>query len=110
MGIWGAVENAAGDVMHAGEDVARKVAAVENFIADAGLGNIAQELEQLANRANQLRQQLTSAASSTRWSGAAARAFEQRAHQRQSQIAALVSALDSAHATVGAAYVSAGIL
>lgn len=120
MGIWGDFENAASDVVHAGRDVvdagvhmatdvAGMIASVENFITDAGLGNVVQELEQLANQANQLRQRLASAASSTGWAGPAASAFEGRARQRQSQIAALVDALDAAHSAVGNAYVIAGI-
>jgi len=113
MGFLGDIEHAADDVVQAGEDVVSGVGKMLNslhdFLADAGLGNVVRELDQLANQANAIKQQLTSAASSTKWSGAAADAFRQRAHQREQQVAELVSALDSAHSAVAAAYAAVGI-
>jgi uncharacterized protein YukE len=79
------------------------------FVTDAGLGDVVQELARLAGQASALKQQLESAAHSTKWTGAAASAFQQHAKQRQQQVAELVQALDSAHAAVGAAYAIAGI-
>ena len=79
-------------------------------VEGAELGAVVQELARLADQANVLKQQLESAASSTKWTGAAASAFQQRARQRQQQVAELVRALDSAHAAVGSASVIAGIL
>ena len=117
MGILGDIEGAAGDIVHAGEDVVQAgVGAVEgmlsslhNFLTDAGLGNVVQELEQLANQANQLKQQLAAAAASPQWTGAAADGFRARAQQREAEVAQLVSALDSAHSAVSTAYAIAGI-
>lgn len=113
MGFLGDIEHAADDVVQAGEDVVSGVGEMLNslhgFLTDAGLGNVVQELEQLANQANAIKQQLTSAASATKWSGAAADAFQQRAHQREQQLTELVSALDSAHDAVAEAYAVAGI-
>ncbi|HEX4790196.1 MAG TPA: hypothetical protein VH372_17145 [Actinospica sp.] len=113
MGLFGDMERAAEDVVHVGEDVAGDaggmVNALHGFLTDAGLGNVVQELAQLAEQANGLKQQLARAEASTRWSGAAADGFRRRAQQRQHQLAELVGALDSAHATVAAAYAMAGI-
>jgi len=114
MGLWGDVENAAEDVAHAVagavDDVGKMLGSLHSFLTDAGLGNVVQELEQLADQANQLKQQLESAAGSTKWTGAAASAFQQRARQRQQEVAELVQALDSAHAAVQTAYVLADIV
>jgi uncharacterized protein YukE len=113
MGFWGDVESAAGDVVHAGErtfdDVTGMLNSLHSFLTDAGPGDVVQELAQLADEASRLKQQLESAASSTKWTGAAASAFQQHARQRQQQVAELVQALDSAHTAVGAAYAIAGI-
>ena len=78
MGILGDLEGAASDVVHAGEDVvgagvhavedvAGMLSSLHNFLTDAGLGNVVRELEQLANQANQLKQELAAAASSAQW-------------------------------------------
>jgi uncharacterized protein YukE len=113
MGLFGDIEHAAEDVVHVGEDVVEDVgsmlSALHGFLTDAGLGNVVQELEQLAEQANQLKQQLASAEAGTKWSGAAADGFRQRAQQRQQQLTELVGALDSAHSAVAAAYAVAGI-
>jgi uncharacterized protein YukE len=120
MGILGDLEGAAGDLVHAGEDVvgagvhavedvAGMLTKVHDFLTDAGLGNVVQELAQLADQANQLKQQLAAAASTAQWSGAAADGFRARAQQRETEVAQLVSALDSAHSAVAAAYAIAGI-
>ena len=113
MGLWGDVEHAADDVVHAGEravdDVTGMLNSLNSFLTDAGLGNVVRELAQLAQQASQLKQQLESAAGSTKWTGTAASAFQQHAKQRQQQVAELVQALDSAHTAVGAAYAIAGI-
>jgi uncharacterized protein YukE len=81
---------------------------IYNFLTDAGLGNVAQELERLADQANRLRQELAAAASSAHWSGAAADGFRARARRREDEVAQLVGALDSAHSAVSAAYSLAG--
>ncbi len=82
---------------------------IYNFLTDAGLGKIAQELEQLADQANRLKQELAAAASSTHWSGTAADGFRARAKQREDEVAQLVCTLDSAHSAVSAACALAGI-
>jgi uncharacterized protein YukE len=106
MGLWG-------DVVHVGEDavddVGKMLDSLHSFLTDAGLGNVVQELAQLANQAGQLKQELASSASSTKWTGSAASAFRHRAQQREQEVAALVRALDSAHSAVEAAYAMAGI-
>ncbi|HWG25349.1 hypothetical protein [Actinospica sp.] len=117
MGILGDIEGAAGDIVHAGEDVIQAgvgsvegmLSSLHGFLTDAGLGNVVQELEQLANQANQLKQQLAAAASSAHWTGAAADGFRARARQREAEVTQLVGALDSAHSAVAAAYAIAGI-
>lgn len=113
MGLFGDVEHAAEGAAHVGEavvkDVGGMLTSLHDFLTDAGLGNVAQELAQLAEQANRLKQQLASAESGTHWSGAAADGFRQRARQRQQQLAELVGALDSAHSAVTAAYAVAGI-
>ena len=113
MGLFGDIEHAAADVVHVGEDVVSDVGSMlttlHGFLTDAGLGDVAQELAQLAEQASELKQQLASAESGTHWSGAAADGFRQRAQQRQQQLAELVGALDSAHSAVAAAYAIAGI-
>ena len=113
MGIWGDIEHAGDDVVHAGEsavgDVAGMLGSLHSFLSDAGLGDAVQELARLAAEASRLRQQLESAAGSTKWTGTAASAFQQHAGQRQQQVAELVRALDSAHTAVGTAYAIAGI-
>lgn len=113
MGIFGEIEHVAGDVAHAGEeavhDIGSMLTSLHDFLTDAGLGNVAQELEQLAEQANRLKQQLATAESGTHWSGAAAEAFRQHAQERRQQLTELVSALDSAHSAVAAAYAIAGI-
>jgi uncharacterized protein YukE len=81
---------------------------IYNFLTDAGLGNVAQELERLADQANRLRQELAAAASSAHWSGAGADGFRARARRREDEVAQLVGALDSAHSAVSAAYSLAG--
>lgn len=106
MAILGDIEGAAEDVVHG---VGTMISSLHSFLTDAGLGNVVQELEQLANQAGRLKQQLESAASSAKWTGAAASAFQQRARQRQQEVAQLVQALDSAHSAVSAAYTIAGI-
>jgi uncharacterized protein YukE len=83
---------------------------VYSFLTDAGLGNVAHELEQLADQANRLRQELTAAASSVHWSGAASEGFRARARQRDGEVAQLVGALDSAHSAVSVACSLAGSL
>jgi uncharacterized protein YukE len=120
MGILGDVEHAAEGVVHVGgkvvrageavvvADVSGMLRALHGFLADAGLGNVLKELEQLAEQANRLKQQLARAEAGTRWSGAAADGFRRRARQRQQQLAELVAALDSAHSTVATAYAMAG--
>jgi hypothetical protein len=62
----------------------------------------------LAEQANRLKRQLAGAEAGTRWSGAAADGFRDRARQRQRQLAELVGALDSARSAVAAAYAMAG--
>jgi uncharacterized protein YukE len=113
MGLWRDVENAADDVVHAGEravdDVEGMLKSVRSFLADARLGNVVQELHRLAEQASQAKQRLASAASATKWTGAAATGFQHRAQQRQQEIAGLVRALDSAHDAVQVAYTIAGI-
>lgn len=120
MGILGDLEGAASDVVHAGEDVvgagvhavedvAGMLNSLHNFLTDAGLGNVVQELAQLANQANQLKQELAAAATSTHWTGSAADGFRARAQQREAEVTQLVDALDSAHSAVGTAYAIAGI-
>ena len=113
MGLFGDIEHAASDVVHVGadvvEDVGSMLTSLHDFLTDAGLGDVAKELEQLAEQANQLKRQLASAEAGTHWSGAAADGFRQRARQRQQQLAELVGALDSAHSAVAAAYAIAGI-
>jgi phage shock protein A len=113
MGLWGEVENAADSVAHAGEravdDVTGMLDSLNSLLTDAGLGDVVQELARLAEEAGRLKQQLESAASSTKWSGTAASAFRQHAGQRRRQVAELVQALDSAHTAVGAAYAIAGV-
>jgi uncharacterized protein YukE len=120
MGLFGDIEQTVGDVVHvggdvvkAGEDAAGDLAgmlgSLRSFLTDAGLGDVVQELAQLAEQAVQLRQQLASAVGSTEWSGAAAEGFGKRAQQRQQQLGELVSALDAAHEAVAAAYAVAGI-
>jgi uncharacterized protein YukE len=114
MGLWGDVENATGDVVHVGEHVADDVAgmldSLRSFLADAGLGNVVQELKQLAEQANQAKQRLASAMGAVRWTGAAANGFQHRAQQRQQQMAELVAVLDSALDAVATAYTVAGVL
>jgi uncharacterized protein YukE len=78
-------------------------------VETAELGDVVQELARLGDQINLLKQQLESAAGSTKWAGSAASAFQQRARQRQQQVAELVRALDSAHAAVGSASAIAGI-
>ena len=106
MGLWG-------DVEHVGEqavdDVTGMLGSLNSFLTDAGLGDVVRELAQLANEASRLKQELESAASSAKWTGAAASTFQQHARQRQQQVAELVQALDSAHTAVGAAYAIAGV-
>jgi uncharacterized protein YukE len=80
-----------------------------NFLTDTGLRDIARELEQLADQANRLRQELAAAASSAHWSGAAADGFRARAKKREDEVAHLVGALDSAHSAVSAACALAGV-
>ena len=113
MGLWGVVEHAADDVAHAGEravdDVTGMLGSLRSFLIDAGLGNVVQELRRLVEQAGQVKQQLAGAASSTKWTGAAASGFQHRAQQRQQQIAGLMQALDSALEAVDAAYIIAGI-
>jgi uncharacterized protein YukE len=113
MGLFGDIEHAAEDAVHLGEEVVKDVGSMltslHDFLTDAGLGRVAQELAQLAEQANQLKRQLASAESGTHWSGAAADGFRQRARQRQQQLTELVGALDSAHSAVAAAYAIAGI-
>jgi uncharacterized protein YukE len=91
------------------KDAAGMLDSLHGFLADAGLGNVVHELEQLADEANRIKQQLSVAASSTHWTGAAADGFRARARQRESEVAQLVSAIDSAHSAVGTAYAIAGI-
>lgn len=91
------------------EDVAGLLNSLNGFLRDAGLGNVVEELEHLADQANQVKQQLAAAASSTHWTGAAADGFRARAQQRENEVTQLVGALDSAHSAVGAAYAVAGI-
>ena len=114
MGLWGDVENAAEDVVHGGEhgvdDVAGMLDSLRSFLTDAGLGNVVRELKQLAEQANQVKQQLAGAAGAAKWTGAAANGFQQRARQRQQQMAELVAALDSALGAVATAYTIAGVL
>jgi uncharacterized protein YukE len=106
MGLWGGVE-------HVGEravdDVTGMLNSLNSFLTDAALGGVVQELAQLANEAGRLKQELERAASSTKWTGTAASAFQQHARQRQQQVAELVQALDSAHTAVGVAYAIAGV-
>ena len=106
MGLWG-------DVEHVGEravdDVTGMLGSLNSFLTDVGLGDVVRELAQLANEASRLKRELESAASSAKWTGAAASAFQQHARQRQQQVAELVQALDSAHTAVGAAYAIAGV-
>jgi hypothetical protein len=124
MGLFGDIEqtvddvvhvgqDVAGDVVQAGEDAVQEVAglldSLHAFLTDAGLGNVVQELAQLAEQANQVRQQLAAAAGSAEWSGAAADGFHAREQQRQQQLGELVSALDAAHTAVALAYSIAGI-
>ena len=80
-----------------------------NFLTDGGLRYIARELEQLADQANRLRQELATAASSAHWSGAAADGFRTRAKKREDEVAHLVGALDSAHSAVSNACALAGV-
>ena len=82
---------------------------LDGAVEGAELGEVVQELARLADQVNQVKQQLESAAGSTKWAGAAASAFQQRARQRQQQVADLARALDSAHAAVGSASAMAGI-
>ena len=82
---------------------------IYNSLTDAGVGNVAHELEQLADQAHRLKQELAAAASSVHWSGAAAEGFRARARQREDQVAQLVGALDSAHSAVSAAHALAGV-
>lgn len=103
MGLFGDIEH---EVV---KDVGSMLTSLHDFLTDAGLGNVAQELAQLAEQANQLKKQLASAESGAHWSGAAADGFRQRAQQRQRQLSELVGALDSAHTAVAAAYAIAGI-
>ncbi|MBR7832820.1 hypothetical protein KDL01_06080 [Actinospica durhamensis] len=117
MGMFGdigqGVEQGFDDVVHAGESALDEITAMlgtlREAITGAGLGSAVQELAQLAEEANALRGRLAAAADSTHWAGAAADAFTQRARQRAGQISALVGAIDTAHATVEAAYAVAGI-
>jgi uncharacterized protein YukE len=113
MGLFGDIEHAAEDVLHVGEDVVEDVGgmlnALHGFLTDAGLGNVVRELAQLAEQASRLKRELASAEASTKWSGAAADGFRQRAQQRQQQLAELVGALDSAHEAVAAAYAITGV-
>lgn len=124
MGLLGDVEHGFDDVVHAGEqgiedvvhagesaidELASMLGKLRDVITGAGLGSAVQELEQLADEANALRGQLASAVDSTKWSGAAADAFKQRAKQRGKEISGLVRAIDEAHAAVAAAYAVAGI-
>lgn len=100
-------------VVHAGAsafgEVAPLLGRLRDVITGAGLGSAAGELEHLAEEANALRARLASAVGATRWTGAAAHAFQQRAHQRGAQISGLVKAIDAAHASVATAYTVAGI-
>jgi uncharacterized protein YukE len=91
------------------EDVTGLLNSLNGFLRDAGLGNVVEELEHLADQASRLKQELAAAASSTHWSGAAADGFRARAQQREDEVAQLVAALHSAHSAVGAAYAVAGI-
>lgn len=113
MGLFGDIEHLAGDVVHAGEglveDVGSMLRTLHDFLTDAGLGDVAKELEQLAEQANQLKQQLAAAEAGTHWSGSAAEGFRRRAQERQQQLSELIGALDSAHSAVVAAYAIAGI-
>ena len=109
MGFLGDIEHAADDVVQAGEEVVSGVGKMLTSLHDFLTGELLLDRVQLANQANAIKQQLTGAASSTKWSGAAADGFRQRAHQREQQVAELVSALDSAHGAVAAAYAAAGI-
>ena len=106
MGLWGGVEHAGERVV---DDVTGMLGSLNSFLTDAGLGDVVRELVQLANEAGRLKQQLESAASSTKWTGTAASAFQQHARQRQQQVAELARALDSAHSAVGVAYSIAGV-
>lgn len=120
MGLFGDIEQTAGDVARVGEDVVKvgedavddvagMLVSLRSFLTDAGLGDVVHELAQLAEQANRVRRQLASAAASADWSGAAAEGFGKREQQRQQQLGELVSALDSAHEAVAAAYAVAGI-
>jgi hypothetical protein len=79
------------------------------FQRELRLSDVVRELGQLADQAVQLKQELAVAAASTRWSGSAANGFRARAQQREGEVAALVGALDSAHAAVSAAHSVAGV-
>jgi uncharacterized protein YukE len=124
MGLFGDIEQTVGDVVHVGEDVAGDVVqageaavgevagllgSLHSFLTDAGLGNVVQELAQLAEEANQVKQKLAAAAGAAEWSGTAADGFHTREQQRQQQLTALVGALDAAHTAVALAYSIAGI-
>ena len=98
MGLWGDIE-----------DVAGLLNSLSGFLRGAGLGDVVQELEKLAEQANTVKAELAAASASTHWSGAAADGFRTRARQREDEVAQLVGALDSAHCAVGAAYAIAGI-
>lgn len=124
MGLFGDIEQTVGDVVHVGDDVADDVVhagedavdevagllgSLHSFLTDAGLGDVVQELAQLAEEANEVKQKLAAAAGSTEWSGAAADGFHTREQQRQQQLTELVGALDAAHTAVALAYSIAGI-
>jgi uncharacterized protein YukE len=106
MGLRGDVEQVRGRSV---DDPTGMLRSLNSLLRDAGLGDVVQELAQLANEAGRLKQELESAASSAKWTGAAASAFQQRARQRQRQVAELVQELDSAHTALGVAYAIAGV-
>ncbi|HET9172427.1 MAG TPA: hypothetical protein VFN97_23575 [Actinospica sp.] len=82
---------------------------IDGFLRDARLGDVARELERLAEQANRLRAELAATAASTHWSGAAADGFRARARQRENEVAELVGTLDSARSAVGAAHAMASV-
>jgi uncharacterized protein YukE len=106
MGLPGNVEHIGGQAV---DDDTGMLRSLNSFLRDAGLGDVVQELAQLANEASRLKQELESAAGSAKWTGAAASAFQQHARQRQQQVAELVRELDSAHTAMGVAYAIAGV-
>jgi uncharacterized protein YukE len=117
MGLFGDIEHGLergfDGAVHAGEsamvELDLMLGKLRAVIAGAGLGAVVKELEQLADEANALRGRLARAVAETRWTGSAATAFAQRAHQRDARLGGLVRAIDGAHGAVAAAYAVAGI-